>query len=276
MKELLAHRDNETSMKDGYKTLLTELYDRFDDVLTADSGSPAFGGTGLSGRGAQQDATEYLNYILRQLDYSTHFSKMGERQYLVYADGHQKLNAPIDFSTDTYLPQIDLPIEGQRNIEGALNTYFTPEALSDCERAPGVKMDCQGTRFFVADPKKIPEYIFVNLRRFAFDRMTGTSKKIMDLVEVSKSIQLSFFDPGLKGGRQFVAAVGAQQKYKPIGVIVHQGVDVRSGHYYAYVYDPKFKAWHLHNDTSVQLVEDKTKMETDISTNGYIVLYAKE
>lgn len=108
--------------------------------------------------------------------------------------------------------------------------------------------------------EELPKTFFISLKRYRYDTEKNKEFKVLTKVLPAK---LLTFDIGDKEKKEVKALLKS---------IVIQSGNTRGGHYYAYIFNQKEKAWYKHDDSSVSKVSEEEAFK-DASTNGYIYGY---
>lgn len=150
---------------------------------------------------------------------------------------------------------------------------WKPERIDDydCENCRAKRTAHRG--FSLA---RMPPLLRVVLKRFGFDQQTGRpSKKYTQIYWDINDINLEeFFLPSVQDRQQAQAAAPndaafrAPFNYECYAIIKHTGNNTNSGHYYAYVRDPRNQspyAWLHCNDNSVRRVRMGSGVNDDIT-----------
>lgn len=126
------------------------------------------------------------------------------------------LDAPFNFPTPLNSPEINANVTNQIiTIENLIDQNLISEILE----ATCSSSKCQSRQTFTKQLKisgiQMPDYLIINLVRF--QRENDTTKKIMTPVNCKSVVNLN------------------EVIYACSSIIVHQGTQVNSGHYFAYV-----------------------------------------
>ena len=118
---------------------------------------------------------------------------------------------------------------------------------------------CNGIRYIDGVHKytsvhMLGQYIFIQLKRFIFNRSTLQQSKRTSIVSVDRNLQ----------------AFGCNLRLK--GCVIHTGDTTTSGHYIAYVRYGEI--WYCVDDSGVRIC-DLDSEKSAINSNGYIFLYEK-
>jgi ubiquitin carboxyl-terminal hydrolase 36/42 len=113
--------------------------------------------------------------------------------------------------------------------------------------------------------------IFINMKRFAYDRQTKTTRKIKTFVSYPEFLDLnSYFDDTVRFLQEENEET-RQSIYRLYAVVVHLGEQADNGHIFSYIRSPD-GFWYEANDSSITPVN----LERVLSDNGaYVLCYAK-
>lgn len=135
---------------------------------------------------------------------------------------------------------------------------------------------CDKCRALVRARKRVaiwdePNVLVVHLKRFSTSPFGYSGGKVGRHVEFTLSLDLAPYSAfrllaGTAGGGDRLACA----RYDLVGVLVHQGGSVHSGHYYAYVRDSSGR-WSCANDETVYRVS----MEHVLQQQAYMLFYTR-
>lgn len=152
-------------------------------------------------------------------------------------------------SEDFY--DVQLNVGGCTSIEEALSEYLSVELLEgpnayDAGEGRGMQRAKKGVRF-----RSLPPILTFQLMRFQFDFDSGDFRKLSNKFEFSESLDMSLFCPGMEseGG-----------VYKLYSVLVHSGLGVNGGHYYAFL-NVENQKWIKFDDETVHQVDAFTAID---------------
>lgn len=161
-------------------------------------------------------------------------------------------------SSKNYDRFLDIALETRSCIRRSLAEFTKAEILSGenayfCEH-------CQQKRtawkqFQIKMP---PLYLILQLKRFSLD-----GQKHHNFTRFPETLDIFEFCSS--------ARENGSLTYSLYGVICHIGSTIRSGHYVAYIKNPKTEKWYKYDDSRV--TEEST--ETVLSQNAYLLFYEK-
>ncbi|KAK0426078.1 hypothetical protein QR680_009529 [Steinernema hermaphroditum] len=137
----------------------------------------------------------------------------------------------------TTLRSVQLAIIGIKSLTQAIEKYFTPEVLTDyrCDMCGNV-----GTTTKVCELVELPPVLMVSLNRYSFDSQ-GRNKKVTSPLQFPKTLET----------RKFASNLSSWQ-YDLCAVMIHEGPNTDSGHYYDVIKDPISGHWFTYNDKLVK------------------------
>ncbi|KAL8191227.1 UNVERIFIED_CONTAM: hypothetical protein K2H54_070386, partial [Gekko kuhli] len=175
-------------------------------------------------RGAQQDCSEYLKYLLDR----------SERDVVGVKSDEDSVLSSWKQGCGT---------GASRSVPDLINYFLSPETLTaenryHCENCASLQ-DAEK----LAELTEGPHYLILTLLRFSFDLRAMRRKKILDNVSVPLVLKLPVLtstrelrDPSpVRGAGPSASCEGfASVVYDLCSVVVHSGVSSESGHYYCY------------------------------------------
>ena len=198
----------------------------------------------------QEDAHVLLTYILDQFYHNSNIEKIfnsSEESYIVCNNNNNnKTNDPSLI--------LNLPITSE-NIQNNLFDYMKPEQTDEklelCKDNTGKHKGTQFLNIKIGDNQK---YLFLELKRYEFDKNSYKTTKINNSIDILEEIIID------------------QNRFRLTGVVLHEGPTPNSGHYiYVQLDDAGKNVQTVYDDESVRtsLTEDSLK------TESYILLYRK-
>lgn len=200
----------------------------------------------------QQDATEFLTYLLNALR-SNNSDDLIDALFQLAIQKNIVCNGDIVASPHDVQFIFTVPVPGKSDkkpsLQDALSALFFPQEIQ--YKIQGQDADCMQYQFV----QQSPEFLIIALNRFEITA-TGRIKK-RDVLTVNDQIQL----PGFNDIRF---------TYKLISVIKHIGISATGGHYIAYVQHNGI--WYSCNDTTIQQTTTQHVLQ-DVKEDGYIFFY---
>lgn len=236
-------------------------------------------------KGVHQDAHEFLARLLSAATDAQRRGLSDEKekcplQRLVEGTLTSEL-ACIECETSTTrseaFPFISLEIEQNSSLVGCLTKFFAAELLcgsdkSRCECCCAAV--CARKTFEISES---PRLLFVQLKRFHFSPETNTHRKLAYRVSIPHQLGVPFT---ARGGEQLRNGVAA---YRLKGFVVHHGVSLSYGHYYACVRCDDGK-WRCFDDDKVAEMSERdivrffgssAQSSNASSATAYLVLYER-
>lgn len=161
-------------------------------------------------------------------------------------------------------------------LEDCMREYIAPEVLSDY-RCDKCNMSVEGRK--QSTLARLPELLCLSFKRFSFDPWNASAvvKNTSQITWDFNSFNLDkFFIPPEERGGGVASPDGKFEipfDYECYAVVVHQGNNIMSGHYYTYAREPQNPdphAWYMINDSKVTPVRiDGTQRGSDCSQNVF-------
>ncbi|KAJ7190021.1 hypothetical protein GGX14DRAFT_408332, partial [Mycena pura] len=147
---------------------------------------------------------------------------------------------------------LQLSVKGFKNLYASFKDYVAVEILTG-----EYKYHAEGRGLQDAEKgiiiESFPPVLYLQLKRYAYDRQRASMIKVHDRYEFPFEIDLG----------EFLASTADHLKswiYNLYGVVVHDG-DLNSGHYYAFIKPDRNTLWLRFNDDTVTPVTDKQVLE---------------
>ncbi|KAG1708945.1 hypothetical protein DVH05_022576 [Phytophthora capsici] len=135
--------------------------------------------------------------------------------------------------------EISLNIKGHKTVEDCIGSYLSAEVLEGenkyfCEHCDAKQC---AERYLELKPRALPPTLMVQLLRFVYDANAGRRKKLMDVIEINETLNMSEL---LRRSGHAEAFDGADDAiYRLQGYLNHRGKSAHVGHYTASVAYPK-------------------------------------
>lgn len=196
---------------------------------------------------------------------------------------------------------LQLDIENNKTLDECLEHFFKEEELTGDNKYQYIdkynnKELYDATKFYKF--KKIPNVLFIQLKRFKYDLESNDFNKINNGISFKEEIDLSdYLDK-----RNYSKKRKTKEEYVLYCIIIHSGT-ADNGHYYCFAKDFKHNCYIKFNDTSVYVAEKKVvfkesfggeeieyvikknkrepkyeikDLKKEISKNAYIFIYIKK
>ena len=153
---------------------------------------------------------------------------------------------------------LQLDIEKNNSLEECLEYFFKSEELSGDNKYQYI--DLQGNKYLYNATKyykfkKIPNILFIQLKRFQYDSQTSTFNKNNHGISFKEEINLTnYLDKNYKSKSK--SKIKEKEEYLLYCVLVHSG-SAQSGHYFCFVKEFINNYYIKFNDTSVYLADKK-------------------
>jgi ubiquitin C-terminal hydrolase len=249
---------------------------RMDRVLVGDMQGSFKDGTVLSYRFTMPKDTMMKKFVAETKTVKAH-----KNYYAVLAftrDFRSKWQQGVElFSSST----------GGNSLDHMTDDNFAPQVLDGANR---LTCDiCKTKTISIKTPvvHRAPEHLLVTIKRFAQNYTTGRLSKLLDTASFNSHLQL----PVPSDPVTINAAFGDEAKLtKPVyglyGIIVHKGMDLNGGHYFAYtrsgdsaaVDEKGSSKWHCFNDdqvSSITLKEIQTHLSGSVEQSCYMLMYKR-
>ena len=205
-------------------------------------------------KGRQEDAQEFLSALLDNIsstDIAGNKNQANGIKNLYFFNQHKQIIIPV--TNEKMSPRIEpsailsLPIQStDKNLVDILGHYFLePEHLEEyTDQQTGIKYNTPGNLVKrITRISYLPEYLMVQLVVFELDLTTGERHKILTPITISPQLDLKPYVDNPMREKNTV--------YELIGISVHMGSSIQSGHYIAYVKTTPENKWWLCNDRNV-------------------------
>ena len=152
---------------------------------------------------------------------------------------------------------MQLDLEKNTSVEECLKHFFEKEKLNGDNKYQYVN-NAGEKKLFDAEKfykfKKIPNFLFLQLKRFTFDNISFTFDKKNKAIKYSEELDLTeYLD---KNNINNYSKNKNKEIYELYCILVHSG-SAKNGHYYCIVKDFKDNCYIKFNDTSVFIAEKK-------------------
>ncbi|CAO2837988.1 unnamed protein product [Amaranthus hypochondriacus] len=220
----------------------------------------------------QEDAHEFLQCLLNQLDYNWNMfeaSTIGNEPLAEDIFGGslvsqvQCRNCGHNSETKEALIDLSLEIEDVDSVKNALKSFTKVESIENF-KCGNCKEQVQVDKRMLLD--KLPVVAALHLKRFKSDGFNV--EKIDKIVEYELELDLAPYTKGYTNNEN------ESLKYELYAFVVHAGYSATSGHYYCYIRTSPDQ-WYIFDDA--QIIEVPLKEhEHRMHQQAYILFYARQ
>ena len=230
--------------------------------------------------GVQQDSDEFLTILCDELEKEA--KKYGKENFLEKSFKGKIANEivsldkenPYYSQTDEDFYRVTLDIKGHQTLEEALDAYIKGEILDGENQYYVEKYKKKLSIRKSSSLKKLGNQIIIHLKRFEFDFVTFTNKKLNDYLVFPNEINFKKWtraylrsrDPNLKPELLNITEEEKENldedkmNYVLTGILIHSGSSLQSGHYYSLIMDQESGQWYQFNDNVI----NKFNIERDL------------
>ena len=221
--------------------------------------------------GIQQDSDEFLSILCDELEKEA--KAFGKENFLNNSFKGKISNEIVSLNkeypyyskTDEDFYRITLDIKGHKNLEEALDAYIKGEILDGDNQYYVDKYKKKLPIRKSSSLKILGNQVIVHLKRFEFDFVTFTNKKLNDYLQFPFEINfkkwtrayLRSTDPNLKPELLNITDEEKdnldeeKMNYVLTGILIHSGSSLQSGHYYSLIIDQESGLWYQFNDNNI-------------------------
>ena len=166
---------------------------------------------------------------------------------------------------------LSIPVASHSNVTEALDNFFSAEEMN------GENLyQCDACRKRVPATKtvqitKASPVVFIHLRRFSHDTVTGLTRKIQRTISYPDLLDLSPYLVEDSGESYQTNHLVNPFSHRLYAVVAHQGTSADSGHIFAYVRSPD-GLWYKADDAWITQVRRQQVLD---EKDAYILCYAK-
>ena len=237
--------------------------------------------------GMQQDSDEFLTILCDELEKEAKI--YGKENFLENSFKGKIANEivsldkehPYYSKTDEDFYRVTLDIKGHKTLESALDAYVKGEILDGENQYYVEKYKQKLTIRKSSSLKKLGNQIIIHLKRFEFDFVTFTNKKLNDYLIFPKEINfkkwtrasLRSSDPNLKPDLLNITEeekenlIDEKMNYVLTGILIHSGSSLQSGHYYSLIMDQESGKWYQFNDNVISEFNIEKDLEKECFGN---------
>ena len=221
--------------------------------------------------GVQQDSDEFLSILCDELEKE---AKIFCKENFLNNSFKGKISNeivslnkeyPYYSKTDEDFYRVTLDIKGHKTLEEALDAYIKGEILDGDNQYYVDKYKKKLPIRKSSSLKILGNQVIVHLKRFEFDFVTFTNKKLNDYLEFPFEINfkkwtrayLRTTDPNLKPELLNITDEEKENldeekmNYVLTGILIHSGSSLQSGHYYSLIIDQESGKWYQFNDNNI-------------------------
>ena len=221
--------------------------------------------------GVQQDSDEFLSILCDELEKEAKI--YGKENFLNNSFKGKISNEIVSLNkeypyyskTDEDFYRVTLDIKGHKTLEEALDAYIKGEILDGDNQYYVDKYKKKLPIRKSSSLKILGNQVIVHLKRFEFDFVTFTNKKLNDYLEFPFEINfkkwtrayLRSTDPNLKPELLNITDEEKENldeekmNYILTGILIHSGSSLQSGHYYSLIIDQESGKWYQFNDNNI-------------------------
>ncbi|DAZ97684.1 TPA: hypothetical protein N0F65_009685 [Lagenidium giganteum] len=243
----------------------------------------------------QQDAQEFSKLLLTHLRTTFAHSRVTEHWDLI----DQLFQGQMNYVTkclkcknrsqrpSSYY-EISLHVKGNKSVDQCVQQYLAGEVLDGdnkyfCDNCQSKE---RAERCIELDAKSLPPTLTLQLMRFVYDPAAGAKKKLMDVIEISETLNMT--DLLRRSGVASAFHDGDDAVYRLCAYLNHRGKSAHIGHYTASVAHPKpddrlSSDWFEFDDS---VVNNMSSLEIEgseeragkprKSRDAYMLLYVRE
>ena len=237
--------------------------------------------------GVQQDSDEFLTILCDELEKEA--KKYGKENFLENSFKGKISNEivsldkeyPYYSKTDEDFYRVTLDIKGHKTLEEALDAYVKGEVLDGDNQYYVEKYKKKLSIRKSSSLKKLGNQIIIHLKRFEFDFVTFTNKKLNDYLVFPNEINFKKWtraylrsdDPNLNQDLLKITdeekenLIDENMNYVLTGILIHSGSSLQSGHYYSLIMDQESGNWYQFNDNIITKFNFEKDLEKECFGN---------
>ena len=237
--------------------------------------------------GIMQDSDEFLSILCDNLEKE---AKMFHQENFLENSFKGKISNEI-LSLENEYPyysqseepfyRITLDIKGHKTLEEALDAYIKGEILDGDNKYYVEKYKRKISIRKSSSLKILGNEIIIHLKRFEFDFMNFTNKKLNDYLKFPLEINfkkwtrafLRIKDSNISKELLNITKeeehnlVDGELDYILTGILIHGGTNLQSGHYYSFIMDQETGKWHQYNDNTISDYNIENDLEKECFGN---------
>ena len=294
------------NMQITFQNLITGLMSPYPPIRFIKSFLSAFNGQPIQ-LGIMQDSDEFLAILCDNLEKEA--KPFGQENFLENSFKgkisneilSQEEEYPYYSQSEEPFYRITLDIKEHKTLEEALDAYIKGEILDGDNKYYVEKYKRKISIRKSCSLKKLGNEVIIHLKRFEFDFITFTNKKLNDYLKFPKVINFK------KWTRAFLRSndnniskdllnitkeeeenlIDENMDYILTGILIHGGSNLQSGHYYSFIMDQETGKWHQYNDNVISDYNIESDLEKecfgnlpekkdDYGKTAYLLFYTKK
>ena len=294
------------NMQITFQNLIAGLMSPYPPSRFIRSFTSAFNGQPIQ-LGIMQDSDEFLSILCDNLEKEAktfgleNFLENSFKGKISNEILSQEVEYPYYSQSEEPFYRITLDIKEHKTLEEALDAYIKGEILEgdnkyyveEYKKKISIRKSCS--------LKKLGNEVIIHLKRFEYDFITFTNKKLNDYIKFPKVINfkkwtrafLRLRDNNISKNSLNLAKeeegnlIDENMDYILTGILIHGGSNLESGHYYSFIMDQETGMWHQYNDNIISDYNIETDLEKECFGNlpenkdqygktAYLLFYTKK
>ena len=274
------------NMQITFQNLITGLMSPYPPIRFIRSFLSAFNGQPIQ-LGVMQDSDEFLAILCENLEKEA--KPFGQENFLENSFKGKIANEilsqeeeyPYYSQSEEPFYKITLDIKEHKTLEEALDAYIKGEILDGDNKYYVEKYKRKISIRKSCSLKKLGNEVIIHLKRFEFDFITFTNKKLNDYLKFPKLINfkkwtrafLRLNDNNISKDLLNITKeeeknlIDENMDYILTGILIHGGSNLQSGHYYSFIMDQETGKWHQYNDNVISDYNIETDLEKECFGN---------
>uniref|UniRef100_A0A2K5K498 Ubiquitin carboxyl-terminal hydrolase n=1 Tax=Colobus angolensis palliatus TaxID=336983 RepID=A0A2K5K498_COLAP len=220
----------------------------------------------LSEKGRQEDAEEYLGFILNGLhEEMLNLKKLlsPNNESVVYQQSSKESATLQPFFT----LQLDIQSDKIRTVQDALESLVARESVQGYTTK--TKQEVEISRRVTLE--KLPPVLVLHLKRFVYEK-TGGCQKLIKNIEYPVDLEISkeLLSPGVKN-KNFKC----HRTYRLFAVVYHHGNSATGGHYTTDVFQIGLNGWLRIDDQTVKVISQYQVVKPTAERTAYLLYYRR-
>ena len=237
--------------------------------------------------GLMQDSDEFLGILCDNLEKEA--KNFGAENFLEQSFKgkisneilSQEKEFPYYSQSEEPFYRITLDIKGHKTLEEALDAYIKGEILDGDNKYYVEQYKRKISIRKSSSLKKLGNEVIIHLKRFEYDFITFTNKKLNDYIKFPKTINfkkwtrafLRLKDNNIEKGLLNITEEEERNlnddnmDYILTGILIHGGSNLESGHYYSFIMDQETGKWHQFNDNIISDYNIENDLEKECFGN---------